>query len=304
MSKRPNLFIVGAPRCGTTTLHFFLAQHPDVFMSSPKEPHHFCGDIHRAFEEYQGGVTDPLFRTEAQYMRLFDAVRDERVRGESSVYYLYSDEAPDRIAEFAPDARVIVMIREPIEFMRSLHAKLRWAGDEDCTSFERAIELEPRRMRGLDVPSTVRFPGLLEYTRYARFSQWIERYRERFDPERTKLILLDDFQRDPEAVFHSVLDFVGVERIPLPPRVERNANVEPRFAAITRYVRKRGARKQGRFSRWLLRLNERHAPRRAIDPAMHERLKDEFRPEVERLSALFDRDLRELWYGAERSPSN
>ena len=295
MDKRPNLFIVGAPRCGTTTLHFQLAQHEQVFMSSPKEPHHFCGDIHRAFEEYQGGVTDPLFRTEAQYMRLFERAGSEAVRGESSVYYLYSEEAPRRIAAFQPDARVIIMLREPVEFMRSLHAKLRWAGDEDCVSFEHAIELEPRRRQGFDLPSTVRFPAILDYTRYAEFSRWVDRYREHFDADRIKLILLDDFQREPEAVFHSVLEYVGVDLIPLPPRADTNANVEPRFGAVTRYLRKRGARKSGRINRLLLRLNTRRAQRRPIDPDVRKRLKRRFLPEVERLSQAFDRDLVRLW---------
>ncbi len=292
---RPNLFLVGAPRCGTTTLHHYLAQHPDVFMSTPKEPHYFCGDIHREFDEHQGGTTDPLFREERQYLRLFEAAGDARVRGESSVYYLYSPEAARRIAAFAHDARVVILVREPVEFMCSLHAKLRWAGDEDQTSFAAAYDLEGARRRGEHVPSTVRFPSILFYSRYARFSRWIDLYREVFGDERVLLLLLDDLQADPEAVYHRVLDHVGVARAALPAAAPSNPNMEPRWRFVTRYLRRRGRRRGGRVQRVLERWNTRVAPRRPLDDATRSRIMRDLVPEVRELSQRVGRDLSAAW---------
>ena len=293
---RPNLFIVGAPRSGTTTLHVYLEQHPEVFMSTPKEPHFFCGDIHREFDEYQGGAPDPLFRTEEQYLRLFEPAGDRPVRGESSVYYLYSEEAARRIHAFDPEARIVIMLREPIEFMRSLHAKLRWAGDEDEVDFARAFELEESRRRGEHLPSTVRFPSILFYSRYARFSRWIELYRDTFGVERVKLVLLDDFRRDTEGVYRDVLDYLGVSPAPLPARTRTNEAVEPRSRTLTRLMRTWGrSRRGGRAMRWLERLNTKRAVPRPLDDAVRRRMQLGFLSEVERLSELVDRDLCALW---------
>jgi hypothetical protein len=295
---RPNLFLVGAPRCGTTTLHHYLAQHPAVFMSTPKEPHYFCSDIHRELDAHQGGARDPLFREEEQYLRLFEAATTEPIRGESSVYYLYSEEAARGIARFAPDARIVVMLRDPLEFLRSLHAKLLWAGDEDQASFERALDLEPRRRRGEAIPRSVRFPSFLFYSRYADFARWIELYREHFPPERLKVLYLDDFQRETEAVYHDVLDFLGVERLPLPADAPRNANAAPRFGLLTRYLRRPGRRRRPRLDRLLWRLNTKNVPRRPLDQATQARLRQRLRPGVERLSEVLGEDLVQRWgYG-------
>ena len=296
MSPRPDLFVVGAPRAGTTALHAWLAEHPDVFMSTPKEPHHFCSDIHRRMDEYQGGATDPLFRTEEAYLALFESAVTERVRGESSVYYLYSREAARRIAEFEPAARIVILLREPVEFMRSLHAKLRWAGDEDCADFERALALEEPRRRGERVPSTARFPEFLLYSDYATFSPWVELYRSTFGAERVKVLLLDDLQAEPARVHADVLEFLDVEPAPLPAVHAVNANVEPRSRLVTRYLRSGGRSRAGkRFGRFLERWNTKQAPRRPLADEARRRLQERFRPEVERLAALLERDLLAQW---------
>ncbi len=295
----PNLFVVGAPRCGTTALHDLLAQHPDIFMSPFKEPHFFNGDINRRFVEYQGQTNDPLTWELEPYLRLFAKAKDEAIRGESSVYYLFSPEAVERIHEFNPAARIVIMLRDPHEFQRSLHARLRQAGDEDCVDFVRAIELEGERRAGRQIPCTVRFPEILYYSRYAKFSRWIEAYQAKFGPEQVKVLLLEDMKRDPQGSYSDLLAFLGVADHPVPERANRNGNLEPRFAFIIRYLYKRGRRRtMGRINSRLERWNTRAATRRELNPADRERLRAQHLPEVQRLSEMLDRDLVQLWgYG-------
>jgi len=297
--KGPNLFVVGAPRCGTTALHDLLAQHPDIYMSPAKEPHFFNGDINRAFVEYQGQTNDPLTWDLEPYLRLFAGAGEQAYRGESSVYYLFSPEAVERIHGFNPKARIVIMLRDPHEFQRSLHARLRQAGDEDCADFVRAMDLEKERRQGRQIPSTVRFPEILFYSHYAEFSRWIAAYQAKFGPEQVKVMLLEDMQRDGQASYSDLLAFLGVADHPVPARANRNGNLEPRFDFIIRYLYKRGRRRtMGRFHSRLERWNTRAATRRELDPADRERLRAAHLPEVQKLSGMLGRDLVKLWgYG-------
>ena len=102
---RPDFFLVGAPRCGTTALAEYLGRHPAIGFSEPKEPHFFAADFPR----------HRIAETEAEYARCFPAA-DDRLRavGEGSVWYLYSRESAANIAAYAPDARILALtLRKP-----------------------------------------------------------------------------------------------------------------------------------------------------------------------------------------------
>ena len=107
----PNFFIVGAPKCGTTALCEYLKYHPNVFMSTPKEPHYFAED----FERYRH------VKTEDKYLALFGDCNDRHLMiGEASVFYLRSTRAVSLIRDFNPDAKIIVMLRNPVDMVYSL----------------------------------------------------------------------------------------------------------------------------------------------------------------------------------------
>ncbi len=319
--KRPNLFIVGAPRCGTSSLHNYLDQHPQVFMSAVKEPHFFSKDMNRAYEDYQGRKLPTLFKDLKQYLALFSQAGEEKILGESSVYYLYSEVAPDEIYRFNSDARIIIMLREPVAFLQSLHSRLRFMGDEDCRSFVRALELEEPRRNGRNLPRTVRLPFLLHYSKFVRFTEHIERYRSRFLDEQMRFIVFDDFCTNTEKVYDGVLDFLGVERMNPPKIAAINSNVEPRSTRLAAFLSSRriawpppaGApegkapygrrwrnlplRVKSKLFRALERLNARRVVRQSLDldEDRREELMKRFKPEVDRISRLLDRDLVALW---------
>ena len=130
--KKPNLFIVGAPKCGTTSLYGWLSQHPNVYMSPIKEPGFFSPDsLHRP-------------GTLARYEALFaKAGAEHEIVGEASTNYLYSREAVPRVLEYNPKAKFIVCVRNPVEMAPSLFAQRVWEGRDTVKCFEDAWRLQP-----------------------------------------------------------------------------------------------------------------------------------------------------------------
>src|SRR5216683_1662449 len=151
--KKPNFFIVGGPKCGTTSLANYLREHPRIFFPAAKEPHFFNTDM-----------TFRNVRSEAQYEACFrDAGQQHAAIGEGSVFYLYSDVAiPNIIAEI-PDARFIAMVRNPLEMASSLHTQLRYNGDENVADFGAAWRLQPERAAGNALPRFCRDASILLY---------------------------------------------------------------------------------------------------------------------------------------------
>lgn len=295
MSARPNLFIVGAPRCGTTKLHEDLARHPQVFMSRRKEPHYFCTDITAAYEAHQAHAPRHLLRDLPSYLKLFADAGDAKLVGESSVYYLYSEPALRGVRDFAPEAKIVILLREPVEFLHSLHGRLYSMADE-TQAFRRALALEPERRAGRSVPDTVRYPGLLFYSDYARFAARVQRWREVFPPEQVGVFLLDDLRASPEAAWRRILEFLELDPVPLPVDTPRNPTLEARSRWLAHRLRRRWLR--GKWTRWdrrLERLNTRSARHRDLDPALIAELRERYRPEVEALARVLDRDLLGLW---------
>ncbi|MEQ9022777.1 MAG: sulfotransferase, partial [Pseudomonadales bacterium] len=110
-NKTPNLFILGAPKCGTTTLAAWLAKHPKIYFSPEKEPHYF-------YSPYDRVMSDEA------YAKLFaEAPEDAKYLAEASVWYLFGGVAVPQILEVSPESRFIVCLRNPVQMAPSLHAQ-------------------------------------------------------------------------------------------------------------------------------------------------------------------------------------
>lgn len=200
--KKPNLFIIGAPKCGTTSLHEYLADHPQVFMSTPKEPFHFDRDL-----PSRDSIT-----AESDYLRLFDGA-DERhlVVGEASANYLYSKVAVPDILAFNPDARFIAMVRNPIDMAISLHGyQFQHMIEEDVADFQTAWRLQEERKAGRSLPKSNNHPDFVLYGPFCRVGEQLERLYSRVAKDRTHVIVFDDLCKDPLAVYRGVLAFLGL----------------------------------------------------------------------------------------------
>jgi Sulfotransferase domain len=185
-----------------------LRQHPQVFMSPLKEPHYFASDRAPRFERPEGR---PLPRTFEDYTALFTDARPEQKVGEASASYLWSRVAPGEIARVRPDARIIAILREPVAFLRSMH--LNWVrnGWETERDLAKAIELEPARARGEQLPPECQYPVLLQYTDHVRYIEQLRRYAELFAPEQMLVLIHEDYRADNEAVLRDVMRLVGVD---------------------------------------------------------------------------------------------
>ena len=197
MNQTPNFFIVGAPKCGTTAMNDYLSQHPEVFVPDIKEVHFFGSDLH---------FTKGALRDEGAYRALFAGATQPR-RGEASVWYLYSRTAAAEIHAFSPDAKIIVMLRNPAEMLYSQHSQFLYNGNEDLTDFWEALAAEPERRAGRRVPVSAHLVDGLFYSETVKYAEQLGRYFDTFGRENVHVILYDDFRADLPGTYRETLRF-------------------------------------------------------------------------------------------------
>ncbi|MEM7759351.1 MAG: sulfotransferase [Cyanobacteria bacterium P01_A01_bin.40] len=233
---KPNLFIVGQPKSGTTALHQFLGQHPEIYMSSIKEPHFFCADFHLESDRAYGKQRFFDFRNESAYLQLFDKARNVKIAGESSTNYLYSQVAAEKIHNFNPDAKIIIILREPAKFLYSLHSHYVKFTEENQPDFLTALKLESERQREKSLSPRVTSPSYLYYSQRVQYYQQVKRYCDRFSPEQIKVIIFEEFKSENERVFRDILGFLGVESSFTPEYAAVNVNKEVKFQSINNLI--------------------------------------------------------------------
>jgi hypothetical protein len=291
----PSFFIVGAPKAGTTSMAAYLREHPSLFLPDKKDVPFFGSDL-----DYRRPR-----RSMAEYLAQFDPAGAGEIAGDACVSYLQSRLAAEEIHAFDPDARIVVMLREPVAAMHSMHAFMRSVHNEDIADFGAALAAEADRAEGRRIPSGARIVDELLYRRVYSYAEQVERYFDRFGRERVEVVLLDDLEREPARVVARTFAFLGVDPTFVPElrvhhvartirsdRLQRFAASPPprllrSFNAITPEVM------HGRLMPLVNRFNVRPGTRPGtIEPtAADEELRREMWPGVERLAALLDRDL-------------
>ena len=191
--------IVGEPKSGTTALAEFLSGHPEICMSVPKEPAYFATDLMGESDRFHGAPMWFEFRTEEDYAATFAACRDGQLRGDGSTAYLHSREAAANIHRANPDARIVVMLREPVSFMQALHAQFVNETTEDEPDFARALAKEPARRAGREIPPRVRCPSFLHYRERARYAPQLERFFAVFPRKQVLVLVFEEFRADNAA---------------------------------------------------------------------------------------------------------
>jgi len=297
---RPNFFIVGAPKAGTTALWSYLRQHPQIFMPALKEPQFFASDI----RGNQRNVTSL-----AEYLDHFRGSNALAI-GEASTCYLGSPAAPCEIKNFCPEARIIIMLRNPIDVMYAQHSENIFDGTEHIGDFRIALDSEePRvwrsgRCRGQPVRR-------LRYRELVRFSEQVGTFLEVFGRPNVHVIVYDDFATSPRIVYDKVLTFLEVN----PQEHECSFDVihgnrKIRSTAIQDLLRHPPApvrkfthvvltkRARTILGHLLNRLNSQTVPRPTLDPAFRRQLEIDFIREVKQLGQLIGRDLSG-WAGVE-----
>lgn len=210
MNGTIDVFIVGAPKCGTTALFKYLGEHPGIYVpdflygnAGKAEANHFASD----FLDEQNPMRDRV-----HYLSFFKNAGPDQILCDASVFHLYSSEAPAAIHAYNPDAKIIIMLRDPVDFMFSYFKEVRFQGIERASSFARALDLEEKRMEGQSIDESLDFQhSVLGYRKLAHFSVYVKRYLEVFPRKQILFIKADDFFADTKSIFKVVLDFIGVE---------------------------------------------------------------------------------------------
>jgi len=289
--RYPDFYIVGAPKCGTTALHHYLSQS-DFIVMLRKEIHYFGKDLN---------FNRPRV-SHKQYLQECEAIRPTHLIGDASVYYLRSHTAAEEIYACNPRAKIIICLRNPVDFMHSLHAQLIATADEIEKDFETALSLETRRVKGQKIPWHTHPVHALCYREMASFNQQVARFYKVFPSRNISIVLLDEIASDARKVCHRLFDFLG---LPVPNSLDLkvvNATTTVRLKYLkilhkTYFSSDAKVRKV--LPRILVRsidyicfgLMSKRVIKDSIDPQLRARLVAEFSNEIEQLSTLIDCDL-------------
>lgn len=299
--RYPDFLIVGAPRSGTTFMFDYLGEHPQIYNSARKEPNFFATDLD------SGSYLDSLsfMRERDEYVALFAGARPDQLAGEASTWYLYSKAAASNIRSANPLARIIIMLRHPVEMLYSLHGRRLYGGSENLPDFADALAAEGDRRLGRSIPPRARNVTALFYRDVGRYSEQVERYLDTFGRDGVHIGIFDDFIRDPAAAYRSVLKFLAVDPDFKPDFRVINAGasrrswrlqqtmLSPRIVRLARAVIPPPVRPL--VGRIVDGVNSRPQERPQLDPVVAADLREELLPDIVRLGELIGRDMEAIW---------
>ena len=299
MTVHPNFFLVGAARAGTTSLWQYLRAHPDIYMPAAlhgKEPSFFCD------------LTPPWarqHRTLDAYLALFQGAGRRRRIGDASTNYLVSPESPRRIAEQFPDAKILVILRNPADRAYSLYRLLCYWGLETATPFEKALALEEKRFR--DDGFRRKWELLSQaffYCRSGFYSEQIQRYFDAFPRHQVHVLLYDDLKHAALETVQNVYRFLEVDPEFEPELGVHNQSNYPLSVRLQSLIASRWHAHPLRPSQPVRRRDTLHFPvlfgintllgqyrKERLRPETRRALIERFRPDIAKTAVLIGRNL-------------
>lgn len=235
--RRPNLFIVGAQKSGTTTLATMLSMHPEIFMCNPKEPGYLAfgtsGYPYRTGTGEPAAASDWVISDEAAYLQLFASAPNEaRYLGEASTWYLAEPGTAERIHAFSADPRIIVILRHPAERAYSAWCHARRDDEEPLESFAAALAAESDRT----APS-----HLLRYREMGHYAPQLRAYIDVFGSERVLVLRYEDLRDDAQALWQRCLRFLAInDGVAAPDAYRQNRSGMPRSRLLQRLLKHQG----------------------------------------------------------------
>jgi hypothetical protein len=297
MTASPDFFIVGSAKCGTTALFEYLCQHPSVFMPSMKEPKYFCTDL----------KTVGSIRTYADYMALFAAAPAGSMTGEASTWYVYSKIAIERIMAHNPDARIIMMLRYPVDAAHSLYMAAWGYQHENIANFEDAWRVQEERLSGKHMPPHWPDPATLQYGAMYRYAPQVRRLMDHVPEKQRHFIIYEEFFADTRRHYDETLKFLNLAPHPNATFPIVNPAIGPRSAWVDGVLRKPPRWLKGLYSRIrplvratglapeiLWRLNSVPTEKATMRPEFRDELRGYYADDILELESLLG---RELWRG-------
>lgn len=309
--KLPNFFVVGAAKSGTTSLYEYLKLHPEVYMAPIKETHHFSTDIDSSrFRANYGrslnkdlskflegdmreGIFHAFVKDWNEYVLLFKNVMNEKAIGEVTNSYLFSEVAAKNIKEKFPGAKIIMMLRNPVDRAFShylMDLRIGYETEDFMSALKKDIARDPK---GWGISNM--------YLEIGQYSNQVKRFMQIFPKEQLRIYLFDDFIKNPEATMKDMFRFLGVTENT---EIDFGKKYNPSFIPKNKFISKLNTQK--RIKDWLKGVlpksvkskfkktlyTDKNLPK--IKPEERKFLQDIFREDVTRLSELIHRDLS-LW---------
>lgn len=285
----PNFFVVGAQKSGTTSLHHYLAEHPDIFLPDQKETKFFVEDT-----QYAHGI-------EYYAEKYFSACKDEKAVGEVDPDYMYFKTGAERIKRHIPNAKLIFIFRNPVYRAFSGYVMAYRRGLE-LNSFEEAISIEAERI-GRGYEEDFHF----SYVHRGFYADQVNRFLKNWDASQMHFVLAEDLINKPAETLRRCLTFLGVAPDFVPTLINkkfheatvpknlaltvflRNRNAFPKFRRVARFFVPKLAWRdwlRGRLSIWNVKPSDME-----LKEETRQYLAEIYRPENEKLSRLIGRDL-------------
>ena len=294
----PNFLMIGAPKSGTSSIYNYLQQHPQIYMSPEKEPHFFTLENEKI--DFQGpgdeGRFDNAVTQLEDYLKLFDGVSEEIAIGEASTTYLSSVKAPERINHYIPNAKLIAVLRNPIDAAYASFLHLVRDGDEPLIDFALALQAEEQRI-------SQNWEGIWHYTKRGLYSVQLKRYFDVFKPEQIKVYLYEDFKSNPVKILQNIFVFLGVEHTFTPDMSSKyNVSGMPKYPVLNKFMVKPNALKstintllpqefRGYLAHQLKNWNFNQFQKPQMPVEVREKLSREYREDILQLQDLIQQDL-------------
>ncbi len=302
----PDFFIIGAPKCGTTALYSYLDVHPATFMSPVKEPHHFTVDFYMsaAPNARVGGFT-----RRDHYTRLFANARHDQLCGEGSTLYLLSRVAVAEILKANPRAKLIAMVRNPLDMVVSFHRQNLYDFIDTELDFAVAWQSSTERACGKNIPRSCRTPVKLNYKSIGRLGEQIDRLLRVAPRQQVHVIVFDDFVADTLGSYRETLKFLGIYESETTEFPVVNAHKERRFPWVSKLLMQppfplrqfksilveHFPAQVRRMGRPIHHLNTRPTTKPAVSAEIRREMAREFAEDIELLGCLLGRNLSH-WY--------
>ncbi len=216
--NKPDFLIIGAQKCGTTSLFFYLSQHPDIVMPEIKEIHFF--DL-----QYEKGIK--------WYYNLFPktSIIKKTFTGEASPYYLFNPLVPERVFKHLPNIKLIVLLRNPVDRAYSHFMHEKKYNHEDLDSFEEAVEIEnirtdedEKKLIAGEIQNSESFQRY-SYLKRGLYHKQISMWLQYFELEQFCFIKSEDFFRNPENEINQICNFLGIRESVTYNQTPLNANM-------------------------------------------------------------------------------
>ena len=195
---KPNFFIVGGSKCGTTNISYYLNEHPQVFVSELNEPYYFCRfDVPEDFER------SSMIKDEVKYLKLFENAKNHKAVGEATSAYLACPHAASEIKKSFPDSKIIISLRNPIEKAHSSYFSYKFM-HPDNRSFIDMINWQEQERHGKEF-------FIYNFIEGGFFSKHIKRYQNEFRSDNIKIIIFENYIKNEPEHIKSILKFLDID---------------------------------------------------------------------------------------------